>query len=361
MATTASASGGLDTAVLLRVLGAFKAGDFSARMPEGGTGVSGKIADGLNEVIARNQHFSAELARLREVVGREGRMDQRIPLAGVRGGWAGAVHSVNDLVDDLVRPTSETARVITAVVTLDIGLRDISGWRVLEALRRDPATASIPIHVVTAFEDAEERAGQYGVIAFLAKPASREDLEDLFRRLRSSAPDGAGHLLIVDTEPLRWTPVQDAVNPRRVVPPDAAPVELPPGSTDASALAGRTILVVDDDVRNLFALTAALERHGVRVIPADSGQEAMAALEGPGGMIDAVLLDIMMPDVDGYETLRRIRARPGFEKLPVIALTAKAMRGDRERCLRAGASDYISKPVDFERLLDLLRTWLTAS
>src|SRR5215472_6037156 len=120
MATTASASGGLDTAVLLRVLGAFKAGDFSARMPEGGTGVSGKIADGLNEVIARNQHFSAELARLREVVGREGRMDQRVPLAGARGGWAAAVHSVNDLVEDLVRPTSETARVITAVAGGDL-------------------------------------------------------------------------------------------------------------------------------------------------------------------------------------------------------------------------------------------------
>ncbi|HKF75230.1 MAG TPA: HAMP domain-containing protein [Candidatus Dormibacteraeota bacterium] len=272
-----------------------------------------------------------------------------------RGGFKGIVAVGGNEALALARRYHPTA------ITLDIGLRDISGWRVLEALRRVPATASIPVYVVTVFEDAEERAGQYGVIAFLAKPASREDLEDLFGRLRSSAPNGAGHGPVVDTEPRRRTQAQDAVNPRRVVPPDAAPVEPPPGSTDASALAGRTILVVDDDVRNLFALTATLERHGVRVIPAESGQEAMAALEGAGGMIDAVLLDIMMPDVDGYETLRRIRARPGFEKLPVIALTAKAMRGDRERCLRAGASDYISKPVDFERLLDLLRTWLTAS
>jgi CheY-like chemotaxis protein len=88
----------------------------------------------------------------------------------------------------------------------------------------------------------------------------------------------------------------------------------------------------------VFALTAALERHGLRVIPADRGQEALAGLESPG-RVDAVLLDVMMPDVDGYETLRRIRSRPGLERLPVIAPTARAMRGDRERCLRAGASD----------------------
>src|SRR5262245_45862753 len=120
MVTRAAASHELDTDVLLQTLAAFKAGDFSARLPETWTGVAGKIADSLNDVIVKNERFSQELLRLRQVVGKEGRINQRIFSGGSGGGWAASIHSVNDLVEDLVRPTSETARVITAVAGGDL-------------------------------------------------------------------------------------------------------------------------------------------------------------------------------------------------------------------------------------------------
>jgi HAMP domain-containing protein/signal transduction histidine kinase/DNA-binding response OmpR family regulator len=120
-------------------------------------------------------------------------------------------------------------------------------------------------------------------------------------------------------------------------------------------LAGKTALVVDDDVRNAFALTSALERHDMRVLYAESGR---AALDLVRRRPDVVLMDVMMPDLDGLETMRAMRAMAEGAKVPIIALTAKAMKGDRERCLEAGASDYIAKPVDTEQLLSLLRVWL---
>jgi CheY-like chemotaxis protein len=122
-------------------------------------------------------------------------------------------------------------------------------------------------------------------------------------------------------------------------------------------LAGKKILVVDDDVRNVFAITSVLERHRMQVLSAESGREAMRVLDKKPD-IDAILMDVMMPDMDGYETMRAIRENRRFESLPIIAITAKAMKGDRDKCLEAGASDYIPKPVDVQRLLSLLRVWL---
>jgi len=120
MATRAAAAEELDIDLLLQTLVAFRAGDFSARLPENWTGVSGKIADALNGAIARNEGFSREMSRLRRVVGEEGRLNQRIPTGAAEGGWSWSIQSVNDLVDDLVRPNSETARVITAVASGDL-------------------------------------------------------------------------------------------------------------------------------------------------------------------------------------------------------------------------------------------------
>jgi hypothetical protein len=122
-------------------------------------------------------------------------------------------------------------------------------------------------------------------------------------------------------------------------------------------LVGRTVLVVDDDTRNIFALSSALERRNMNVLTATTGQEAISILEN-SPEVAIVLMDIMMPEMDGYETIALIRGKPALRRLPIIALTAKAMKGDREKCLEAGASDYLAKPVNTEQLFSALRLWL---
>jgi CheY-like chemotaxis protein len=122
-------------------------------------------------------------------------------------------------------------------------------------------------------------------------------------------------------------------------------------------LTNKTVLVVDDDVRNLFALTTAFERHAINTITAESGKEAMNILS-ENNNIDIVLMDIMMPEMDGYETTQKIRREHKNNTLPIIAVTAKAMKGDREKCIEAGASDYITKPLKIDQLLSLMRVWL---
>jgi CheY-like chemotaxis protein len=122
-------------------------------------------------------------------------------------------------------------------------------------------------------------------------------------------------------------------------------------------LLNKTVLLVDDDARNIFALSSVLERRGMRVLTATTGNEAIALVEATPDLA-IVLMDIMMPEMDGYQTIQVIRGNPAFRRLPIIALTAKAMKGDREKCLDAGASDYLAKPVNTEQLLSALRMWL---
>jgi len=122
-------------------------------------------------------------------------------------------------------------------------------------------------------------------------------------------------------------------------------------------LEGKKVLVVDDDIRNIFAMTSILEPHKMQLLSAETGKSAIEVLQDTPD-IDVVLMDIMMPDMDGYDTMRAIRKLAKFRSLPIIALTAKAMKGDREKCIEAGASDYIAKPVDTEQLLSILRVWL---
>jgi CheY-like chemotaxis protein len=122
-------------------------------------------------------------------------------------------------------------------------------------------------------------------------------------------------------------------------------------------LVGKKVLVVDDDVRNIFALTSVLEQHNLQVVHAENGRAGIETLlKTPG--VDGVLMDIMMPEMDGYETMRAIKQIPEFRTLPIIAVTAKAMKGDRAKCIEAGAADYITKPVDLDQLFSVLRVWL---
>jgi CheY-like chemotaxis protein len=117
------------------------------------------------------------------------------------------------------------------------------------------------------------------------------------------------------------------------------------------------VLIVDDDERNIFALSSVLERHNMYVVSASTGRDAIRCLDEIPD-IALMLMDIMMPEMDGYETIDRIRSKANFQYLPIVALTAKAMKGDREKCLAAGASDYLAKPVDADRLLSVMRVWL---
>jgi CheY-like chemotaxis protein len=126
---------------------------------------------------------------------------------------------------------------------------------------------------------------------------------------------------------------------------------------DDVSLAGRKVLIVDDDLRNIFALSSVLERQQMKVLYAENGRDGIEVLQADPA-IEIVLMDIMMPEMDGYATMRAIRALPKFKSLPIITLTAKAMKGDRDKCIAAGASDYITKPVDVAQLLSLMRVWM---
>jgi signal transduction histidine kinase/CheY-like chemotaxis protein len=213
-------------------------------------------------------------------------------------------------------------------VTLDLGLADIDGFVLLDLLKHDPQTKHIPIHVISGADRSKSVMGM-GAFGVTDKPAERDDLVRVFNALREHA---------------------HTQKPRRKKASATAPKQIP-------ELAGAKVLIVDDDIRNIFSLTSVLESHDVEVLHAERGKDGILILEQTPG-VDVALIDIMMPEMDGYETMQQIRERPELADLPLIAVTAKAMKGDRQKCLDAGASDYIAKPVDIELLLALLRVWV---
>jgi CheY-like chemotaxis protein len=216
---------------------------------------------------------------------------------------------------------------------VDLRLPDMTGMDLLEQLQAEADLRNIPVVVFTGkdlspSEDARLRA--------VAKSVVLKDVQSPERLLDETAL--FLHRVIADLPE----------DKRRMI-------ERLHGSTEA--LRGKKVLVVDDDARNIFALTTVLESQDMEVISATNGRQAIDLIVGTPDL-GVVLMDIMMPEMDGYETMREIRKGPKFRTLPILALTAKAMKGDREKCLEAGASDYIAKPVNTDQLLSLLRVWL---
>ncbi len=218
-------------------------------------------------------------------------------------------------------------------ITLDLGLADIDGFVLLDLLKHDQDTNHIPIHVISGVDHSKSVMGM-GALGVTEKPAERADLVRIFSSLRKEAEKGKSR--------------RRKMRPGETAPPVTRPVP---------ELAGAKVLIVDDDIRNIFSLTSVLESHDVEVLHAERGKDGILILEQTPG-VDVALIDIMMPDMDGYETMQQIRQRPELADVSLIAVTAKAMKGDRQKCLAAGASDYIAKPVDIELLLALVRVWV---
>jgi CheY-like chemotaxis protein len=218
-------------------------------------------------------------------------------------------------------------------VVLDLRLPDISGFELLERVNAQPTLLGVPVVVFTGKDlNTDEQAR----LKAMAKSIVLKDVQSPERLLDETAL--FLHRVVTDL-PLAKQAMLERLH----------------GSNEV--LRGGKVLVVDDDARNIFALTSLLENHGMNVITATNGRDAIDLMESTPD-IAIVLMDIMMPDMDGYETMREVRKHARFRTLPILALTAKAMKGDREKCLDAGASDYIAKPVNTDQLLSLMRVWL---
>ncbi len=218
-------------------------------------------------------------------------------------------------------------------VVLDLRLPDMSGFEVLDQIRNDEMLSNIPVVVFTGRELSAEEDAELHTMARSIVVKGVESPERLL-------DETALFLHRVITElPLEKQRMLEKLN-----------------SSDED-LVCKTALLVDDDARNIFALSSVLERRGMKVLTATTGSEAVALVDS-NPEIAIVLMDIMMPQMDGYQTIGAIRQNPSFGRLPIIALTAKAMKGDREKCLEAGASDYLAKPVNTEQLLLAIRMWL---
>jgi len=218
-------------------------------------------------------------------------------------------------------------------LVLDLGLPDIDGIDLIERIKDQLKEQSLPVIVHTGRELTAAETERLEVLAaaiVLKNAKSPERLLDetalFLHRVAGDMPDAARKILS---------------NPRRI----------------DESLEGNTVLLVDDDVRNVFSLGSVLKRYGITVIPARNGQEGLDALAAHPE-VNLVLMDIMMPVMDGYEAMRRIRGEARWRNMPIVALTAKAMKGDRQKCLDAGASDYVTKPVDMDQLTSVLRVWL---
>ena len=218
-------------------------------------------------------------------------------------------------------------------VILDMGIPDQNAYETLDSIKKNPGLENLPIIIFTGknLSKAEETRLKYYADSIVMKTAHS------YQRILDEV---AVFLHLVEEKK-----ADSNLNPPRNI------LEL------NEVLSGKTVLIADDDVRNIFSLTKALEPLKMKILSATDGREALKVLED-NPQTDVVLMDMMMPEMDGYESTKKIRSNPKFKNLPILAVTAKAMVGDREKCIKAGASDYISKPVDIDQLISLLRVWL---
>jgi len=283
--------------------------------------------EGLEEALGRLKDFSA--ARVRRLLVVEDDPAEQLSVHELLGHSDVEITSAATGIEALaaMRESSYDC------VVLDLRLPDMSGFELLAEVQQDEKLQRTPI------------------IVFTGRELSDQEEIELRRNAKSIVLKGV-------RSPERLLD-ETALFLHRVI------AELPPSKQQMieklhesdEPLSGRKVLVVDDDIRNIFALNSLLERHSMEVITATNGQEAIQLVESTDDL-SLVLMDIMMPEMDGYETMRRIRSNQKFRLLPIIALTAKAMKGDREKCLEAGASDYVAKPVNTDQLLSLVRMWL---
>ncbi|HYW30114.1 MAG TPA: response regulator, partial [Gemmatimonas sp.] len=283
--------------------------------------------DGLDEALLRIKAYATPRPRRLLVI--EDNEAEQTSIAALLGHDDVEIHTVG---------TGEAA--LTALrdsvydcAVLDLRLPDMSGFEVLEHIRDDREIGDVPVVVFTGKELSPEEDAR---LHTLARSVVVKGVESPERLLDETAL--FLHRVLAN------------------LPPDKQQM-LDRLHRSDDDLVGKKVLVVDDDIRNIFALSSVLERRGMDVLTAGTGHEAIAMLESTSN-VSIVLMDIMMPEMDGYQTMQVIRQKPDLRRLPIIALTAKAMKGDREKCLEAGASDYLAKPVNTEQLLSALRMWL---
>jgi HAMP domain-containing protein/CheY-like chemotaxis protein/signal transduction histidine kinase len=283
--------------------------------------------EGLDAALARIKQYSSPQRR-RLLIVEDNRAEQM---------------SIQELLahDDIEITVAESGEEAIAIlraqpcdcVVLDLRLPDMSGFEILETIRQEERLRDLPVVVFTGKELSPEEDAQLHTIARSVVVKGVESPERLLDETALFL-----HRVVADL------PAEKQRMLDRLYRSD-------------DDLVGKPVLVVDDDVRNIFALSSVLERRGMNVLSATTGHEAIATIESRPE-IAIVLMDIMMPEMDGYQTMQAIRQNPAYRRLPIIALTAKAMKGDREKCLEAGASDYLAKPVNTEQLLSALRMWM---
>ncbi len=284
--------------------------------------------EGLDEVFEKISEFLARDVHSLLIV-----EDDATLRAGVRQLLAGDDVEIIEAENGATALSQLRARQFDCMI-LDLNLPDMTGFDLLNRIHQDQTANQCPVVVYTGRELSEEeneRLLKYADSVIIKGVKSPERLLDetaLFL-----------HRVVADM------PEEKRAAIRRLHDP-------------AAVFEDKRVLVVDDDMRNAFALSRLLKDKGLKVSLARNGVKALEALEDPANKFDLILMDIMMPEMDGYETMRRIRAQPRFKNLPILALTAKAMKGDLEKCLEAGANDYLSKPVDIEKLFSMLRVWL---